>query len=465
MVGLLPRSRQRVGFTVLAGLLLLGLFAVGQSGLAILGIVRFQSNFDEIAKDKLSSLVAASHLSELSQSIVASVPSFAAATTQITREAVADQLTQELADLQRSLRALEGATDKAQVAAMRRVLSELVASLQGLDGLVRQRIDADLAYETVLTRLPPLVGRIREASGPGAGTPAGDVALTQWSSNALDATSLMLATPATRNTSRLVRIQAEVAPLIDAMIAARETLPAPAQLRIQRVHDDVVRFGHSSENIFDARRLQLEMEPAIQLALKINRQTGDAFVASVAQIFAAIQNDVTERAVVLDHSVSTTVFQLVAIALLSAAAGTLIFLYVRRSVIQRLRALQDSMTARVEGRPAPIPAAGDDEIAAMANATAFFVDTIERREESLKRTFEATPVALALVRLPDGAVVRTNQRADDLFGAIPPGGAAALFEDAQAYARLIDQLTRETFVDDVELRMRGDRNEYFWGLV
>src|SRR5262249_41634591 len=152
-------------------------------------------------------------------------------------------------------------------------------------------------------------------------------ALIQWTSNALDATSLMLATPATRNTSRLARIQAEVAPLIDAMIAALEHLPAPAQLRIQRLHEDVVRFGRSSENIFDARRLQLEMEPAIQLALKINRQTGDAFVASVAQIFAAIQNDVTERAVVLDRSVSTTVLQLVAIALLSAAAGTLIFLY------------------------------------------------------------------------------------------------------------------------------------------
>src|SRR5258706_4273828 len=104
---MLPRSRQRVGFTVLAGLLLMGLFAVGQSGLAILGILRFQSNFDEIAQDKLSALVAASHLSELSQSIVASVPSFAAARTQITREAVADQLNHELADLQRSLRTPE----------------------------------------------------------------------------------------------------------------------------------------------------------------------------------------------------------------------------------------------------------------------------------------------------------------------------------------------------------------------
>jgi len=97
--------------------------------------VRFQNDFDEIAKAKLPALVAASRLSEISQTIVASAPSFAAARTQITRDAVADQLSQELAALQRSVRTLEdGAADKRQVVAMQRVLNELVASLKGSTG-------------------------------------------------------------------------------------------------------------------------------------------------------------------------------------------------------------------------------------------------------------------------------------------------------------------------------------------
>jgi len=251
------------------------------------------------------------------------------------------------------------------------------------------------------------------------------------------------------------------------MAAARDQLPAELRGRIARVHDDVAQFSQGADNIFDARRLQIEMEPAIQVALKVNRQTGDAFVASVAEIFAAIQQDVTNRAAEVDRSVSTTVLQIVAFALLSAAAGTLIFLYVRRSVVQRLRLLQESMRARVEGRAVAIPVEGADEIATMANATVFFVETIERREESLKRIFEAAPVALALVRLADRAVVRTNQRADDLFGAPAAGadGAMALFEVSEDYDRVLAGLERDGVVDDVELPMRGAHGGFFWGLI
>src|SRR5258707_14269829 len=51
------------------------------------------------------------------------------------------------------------------------------------------------------------------------------------------------------------------------------------------------------------------------------------------------------------------------------------------------------MIARVEGRTATIATEGDDEIAAMAKATAFFVDTIERREELLRAAKEEAEAA------------------------------------------------------------------------
>src|ERR1700722_2935794 len=135
------RLPQRVGFTVLVGLLLMGLFTLGEGALAIVGMVRFQSNFDEIAQAELPALVAAAHLSELSHGVAASAPSFAAARTQITREAVAEQLSQELAALQRAVKTLEErAVDKARIAAMQRTLGELVTGLKGLDALVGRHI-------------------------------------------------------------------------------------------------------------------------------------------------------------------------------------------------------------------------------------------------------------------------------------------------------------------------------------
>jgi len=465
---MMPRLRQRVGFTVLAGLLLMGLFTLGEGALAIFGAVRFQSNFDEIAQAELPAMVAAAHLSELSHSIVASAPSFAAARTQITREAVAEQLSQELVALQRAVKTLEErAVDKTRIAAMQRTLDELVIGLKGLDALVGRHIEIDVAYQNVLARVPPLVPRIREVSERSAGDPEPDGALARWASTALDTTSLMLAAPAMANISRLARLRAEIAPRVAAMIEARNRLAPALQRRIAHVHDDIVAFSQGPGNIIDERQLEIEMAPALQLGLSLNGQTGEALVASVAEIFAAVQQDVDGRAARLDRSVSVTTLQIVALALLSAAAGALIFLYVRRSVIQRLQRLQDSMLARVDRRAAAIPTEGADEIAAMAHATAFFVETIEHREELLKRIFEVAPVAFVLVRLSDQSVARTNPRATDLFGSIATGsgGAPILFETPEDYRALIGQLARSTFVDDIELRMRYVGGSGFWGLV
>src|SRR5581483_11302944 len=157
------RLRRGVGFTVLAGLLLMGLLTLGEGALAILGVTRFQRNFDEIARIQLPALVAAARLSELSHGIAASVPAFAAARSQIMREAVADQLSQELVELQRTVRTLqERGVDRTQIGTMQRRLDELVVGLKGLDGLVGRHIDAEVAYQNVLARVPPLVPRIHE---------------------------------------------------------------------------------------------------------------------------------------------------------------------------------------------------------------------------------------------------------------------------------------------------------------
>jgi len=465
---LMTRRRRGVAITVLAGLLLMGLLALGEGVVAIVGIRGFQRSFDELTQTRLPTLVAAARLSELSHSIAAISPSFAAARSHINREAVADQLSHELVDLQRALKALEEerAIDQPHAAALQRRLDELVSGLRGLDALVGRHIDVEAAYQNILARVPPLVPRIRAVGAP-VGQPAADAALAHWSGAALDATSLILAAPAMTNMSRLARLKAELAPVIAAMAAAREALPAPLRARTGAVHDDVVRFASGPGNILEVRRQALEMEPALQLGLTLNGQAGDALVAAVAEVLAAVQQDATARAAILRRSVSLTVGQIVASALLSAIAGTLIFLYVRRAVIQRLRRLESAMLARVDGKDVPIPAEGADEIATMARATAFFVESIERREEMLRRVFEVAPVALILVRLSDQAITRANQSADDLFGALDPhpGGAHGLFQSLDDQLRLMAQLERESFVDDIELPLIGARGQDVWGLV
>src|SRR5262245_54270563 len=151
--------------TILAGLALIGLFAVTQSGLAILAIVRFGTTFNQIAQTNLPALIASSQLSELSQTLVATAPEIALADTQLRRQTVADQLDDRASALVRTIARLDGAAaDQEQASEMRRQLSELVVNLKGLNELVRERIDATNELEGVMARLPRLAARVRSVA-------------------------------------------------------------------------------------------------------------------------------------------------------------------------------------------------------------------------------------------------------------------------------------------------------------
>ena len=86
-----------VALTVLAGLLLIGSLALTQSGVAILAFARFGAAFDQVANTNLPNLLAASRLSELSQSLVARAPELAAAGSQTQRQGIVDRLNDRLA--------------------------------------------------------------------------------------------------------------------------------------------------------------------------------------------------------------------------------------------------------------------------------------------------------------------------------------------------------------------------------
>src|SRR5689334_11035234 len=91
--------RNKVSLTVLIGLALIALLALTQSGVAILAILRFGASFSQIAEKNLPALIAASRLSELSHTLVATAPEIALASTQIRRQAVTDELNDRAAAL------------------------------------------------------------------------------------------------------------------------------------------------------------------------------------------------------------------------------------------------------------------------------------------------------------------------------------------------------------------------------
>jgi signal transduction histidine kinase/DNA-binding response OmpR family regulator len=177
------------------------------------------------------------------------------------------------------------------------------------------------------------------------------------------------------------------------MAKVRRQLPQALQSKIGNMHDEIARFGLGVANLPEARRVQIETEAAIQTALQLIQQTSAAFVASVSAISSAAQQDISRRSAYFNETVSSFTYLSIATSLLCLAAGTAIFVYVRRAVITRLNVLQQYMGGQVQGRPAAISIVGEDEIAEMARATQFFVTELKRREEAQAAAKEAAETA------------------------------------------------------------------------
>src|SRR6516164_7598917 len=156
--------RNRVALTILIGLALIALVAIGQSAVAFFAIARFGASFNEIA-DTNSALIAASQLSQHSQTLVATAPEIALANTQLRRQAIIDQLNERAATLAGLVsRVDQTGTDHAKVADLQRELNVVVTNLKGLDEFVRRRIDASNAFEAIVIRLPNVAGRVRKVA-------------------------------------------------------------------------------------------------------------------------------------------------------------------------------------------------------------------------------------------------------------------------------------------------------------
>jgi PAS domain S-box-containing protein len=392
-----------VALTVLAGLLLIGSLALTQSGIAILAVARFGAAFNQVANTNLPNLLAASRLSELSQSLVARAPELAAAGSQTQRQGIVDRLNDRLAALARVLDRIDRtAIDPGQLQDVRSQRDALATNLRALDDFVRQRIDADSAFATVMARLPVLAARVRQvadealiAGGDGESRPEAKAISTErprliaWSAAGLEGITLMLGTPAVETKSRLERIRAEFETLVSRMEAVRSHLPAQMRQKIDAMHDDIVQFGLGDQSIFQARQAQIEAGTAIQTSLRLVDQEIDKFLASVSVILGATQREIGDHSANLNQTVSRFNLLIIVTSTLCVLAGAAIFVYVRRAVITRLKRVQEYMRAQVEGRPVEMSIKGADEIAEIATATRVFVTRIANREAALhQRTVE-----------------------------------------------------------------------------
>jgi signal transduction histidine kinase/DNA-binding response OmpR family regulator len=364
------------GTTVVAGLA------------AIQAFDGLRADSDSIAYAALPRLMTASRLARDSETVVANAPALVACDTQFGRQSVVSQIGDQLASLQTLLDELHrsGAAAKS-LATLEIHRDELAGNLHALDDVVHRRIDVDRALDQMFTHAQDVVHTVgvdHDLMGKTAPAAAQD-----WLFSLDEALDNALAAGAVKSPQALNHQRQQFESLIAESRPRLAALPRALRRQADSLQADVEALGGAEDGVFAMKARELELLQAQQGVLQRNRMSGTQFVAAVANLVDAERALVAGRATHLNQVTTESSRFLMAIVLLCVGGAVGFFLYIERRVIRRLSALQDCVQARVLGENVTIPTAGDDEISDIARALAFFIHTIDRREEALTSAKEA----------------------------------------------------------------------------
>lgn len=168
----------------------------------------------------------------------------------------------------------------------------------------------------------------------------------------------------------------------------------------------------AGENIFEARRSLLATSGDIEALSQANQELSEKLGALVGDLVASSQAFSAQATRAADRAVRVGLGILVLASLASViVAGLIIWLYVERNVIRRLRALAETMRQLARGDlTVPVRIEGRDELTEMARTIQVFKDeAIRKRELEEERTRDQEELRRHRNELQDLVAERTAQ--------------------------------------------------------
>ncbi len=456
-------SRWRIGvaFRVLAALLIIVGLTVMLGAFALHTFADLRGQVGGLARERLPAILTAAKLDRQSALLSAQASALVLTETNGARETemmrildlvrTLDRLTDELAD---------GGGPAENVATINRLKTGFVETLDELDKQVAERLRLRRQLEETVGVVLKRGLVLTETVEPQA-----------WHGEALIALRALQAATIASHRAVFEREARVASAALDRLHGQVPALPADQQATAAGVHRDLRTWMlDDAVGVLPLRRRLLELEDAIRGTLARNRSLADLMRAASAQRFFEGEQAARDAANAAADRFDRSQVTFAAVLGATAVVMLLTFLYLRESVILRLRALQGAMAAHIAGRPAPVPTDGGDEIGDMGRSLRFFLDIIAAREAELRESEQlfrmlalTAPFPLVMARSRDGVVLQSNQRAQEMLG---------LGESARACDFLIDPRDRDvigqsgdTPVTDREVAIQTADGRRGWALL
>ena len=384
----MTRSRFGIAFRLIGGLLtvvaattlvsLAGFFALYQVG----------QQFSWTAHSEVPRLIAASRLSQESQSIAFIGPAFRKIDNRFTLATKMGEANDKLTSLEDLIRSFSSlTTDPAMTENIRATGVALRQHFTTLGEAVARRIDAECDIQTRWSALLKLGEDIREQSYTVRATaPAGSSLqppIAAWTNAANAMVSSSISILGYKNRLQLKHLATSIDALWQEAQAHYERMTPDMRVRIAPLHKILDENAGTSPNLAKRRLLLLDDEQT-EMGLVYKAETlSSRLVIAATDLFVKTQNEVDGRNTQVADIINKTSRLLAGAVAFTLLVSIIMLLYINRSVIQRLTALRTAMTDHAQGGGGPIEIDGKDEIGEMSCALRYFVGVIKNREDKL----------------------------------------------------------------------------------
>jgi len=399
---------------------------------AIVALFRFSTverTVDDLAGQSLPEVTLSLALAGRAAAVAAGAPLVARARSQ-------DERTRRFADVATNLGIVDLLLDrldavsaqKQRIRTLAAQAAQITESLGKLDGAVKVQLEAEERIRAAVAAMNARATEVGDLVVPLAQSATEEVTgtLDRYATGTVDlgaeqatfwrmanqdipALQTVLQLRADVNAMVAVLIQAATAGQLDELETLRESV-RPFQERLLAGLDALNRFGLRQrvagpvtavaafgryDQIFGQREESLQAGDAAGQALGEAQASVALMSSEVDRLVQTAERVVAEAVADSQHSVAHTRIALLALSLASLIVAVLVvWLYVGRSLVRRIRGIESSMLAIAGGDlDAPIPAGGNDEIANMARALAVFRDNAREIRRARDEAEEARAAA------------------------------------------------------------------------
>ncbi len=381
---------------------LFGLVACGGTLIALVSFQTLSQGYGRLAGQSVPQLIAASRLGQISQAIASTAPSLAAVESEYVRRSVRNQIDDQVHVIDELLASLiaTGTGDASEgrdlISQVRESRAELIDNLQQLDRTVTERLRAEARVSAALRTARRLGDQVVAAHGElnrlgGSlsgedGRPLRDD-VEGWLAATEELLLDMLALPAVDNIAIVRRLEARAEEAIAEAARARERLAPvePLDRVIAPIDRVMAELSAPGRGLYAVKTRELVATRTQAGLINRNKFLASKFVGSTADYIVWLREDIAGRSAAFQKVGRETTVMLIGLTLLTIATVVFFAVFVRRGVLLRLKALRIGLRDQVEGRQgSEIPTVGNDEIAEIGRAAAYFAASAAEREARLR---------------------------------------------------------------------------------